>query len=153
MDHRENRDPRETNCSEETTVSLAAEAGRKALENAKIDAEQIDLLIVSTFTPDKSLPNTACAVQGILGCRHAVAFEMNAACSGFLFALNTAYAYFSLGVYKKALIIGAETISKGSGLERPKQLYFIWRRSRRSCCGKNREKRLFVCTVCRRNEG
>lgn len=98
--------------SDETTVSLAAEAGRKALENAGVDAESIDLLIVSTFTPDKSLPNTACAVQGILGCRRAVAFEMNAACSGFLFALNTAYAYFSLGVYKKALIIGAETISK-----------------------------------------
>ena len=97
---------------EETTVSMAAEAGRKALEDAKIDAEQIDLLIVSTFTPDKNLPNTACAVQGILGCHHAVAFEMNAACSGFLFALNTAYAYFSLGIYKKALIIGAETISK-----------------------------------------
>lgn len=98
--------------SDETTVSLAAEAGRKALENAGVHAENIDLLIVSTFTPDNSLPNTACAVQRILGCRRAVAFEMNAACSGFLFALNTAYAYFSLGVYKKALIIGAETISK-----------------------------------------
>ena len=59
--------------SDETTVSLAAEAGRKALENAGVDAESIDLLIVSTFTPDKSLPNTACAVQGILGCRRAVA--------------------------------------------------------------------------------
>lgn len=98
--------------TQETTTSMAVEAARKALEDAKVDPEQIDLVIVSTFTPDRSLPNTACAVQGAVGCRHAAAFEMNAACSGFLFALNTVYAYFSLGVYKTALIIGAETISK-----------------------------------------
>lgn len=96
----------------ETTTSMAAEAGKRAIEDAAIDPESIDLLIVSTFTPDRSLPNTACAVQGELGCRNAVAFEMNAACSGFLFALNTVYAYFSLGVYKRALLIGAETVSK-----------------------------------------
>ncbi len=97
---------------DETTTSMAVEAGRKALENGRIAPESIDLLIVSTFTPDRSMPNTACAVQGELGCRCAVAFEMNAACSGFLFALNTAFAYFSLGMYKRALIIGAETVSK-----------------------------------------
>lgn len=97
---------------EETTTSMAVEAGRKALEDAEIDPESIDLLIVSTFTPDRSLPNTACAVQGELGCCHAVAFELNAACSGFLFAMNTAYAYFMSGIYKRALLIGAETISK-----------------------------------------
>ncbi len=97
---------------EETTTSMAVEAGRKALENGNIAPESIDLLIVSTFTPDRSLPNTACAVQGELGCRAAAAFEMNVACSGFLFALNTAFAYFSLGIYKRALIIGAETVSK-----------------------------------------
>lgn len=98
--------------TQETTTSMAVEAGKKALEDAGVDAKSIDLLIVSTFTPDRSLPSTACAVQGELGCDHAVAFEMNAACSGFLFALNTAYAYFALGLYKRALIIGAETISK-----------------------------------------
>ena len=97
---------------EETTSSLAVEAGRKALEDAKAAPEEVEIVIVATFTPDCSLPSTACIVQDQLGLTHAVAFDLNAACSGFLFALNTVQAYFSAGVYRTALVIGAENISK-----------------------------------------
>ena len=91
---------------EETTSSLAVEAGRKALEDAKAAPEEVEIVIVATFTPDCSLPSTACIVQDQLGLTHAVAFDLNAACSGFLFALNTVQAYFSAGVYRTALVIG-----------------------------------------------
>lgn len=97
---------------EETTSSLAVEAGRKALEDAKAAPEEVEIVIVATFTSDCSLPSTACIVQDQLGLTHAVAFDLNAACSGFLFALNTVQAYFSAGVYRTALVIGAENISK-----------------------------------------
>lgn len=97
---------------EETTSSLAIEAGRRALEDGKASPEEVELILVATFTPEYSLPNTACIVQDALGCSNAVAFDLNAACSGFLFALNTVQAYFEAGVYRTALVIGAENISK-----------------------------------------
>lgn len=97
---------------EETTTSLAIEAGKKALLDGGANPEEIDLVIVATFTPDTSLPNTAAQVQSALGCGKAAAFDLNAACSGFLFALNTVQAYFSAGICQKALVIGAEVISK-----------------------------------------
>ena len=97
---------------EETTTSLAILAGKRALENAGIASDEIEVIIVATCTPDYFFPNTACQVQEAIGAKHAVAFDLSAACSGFLFALSTAQAYIKGGIYQKALIIGAETMSK-----------------------------------------
>lgn len=97
---------------EETTTSLAILAGKRALENAGVTAEEIEVIIVATCTQDYFFPNTACQVQEAIGAKHAVAFDLSAACSGFLFALSTAQAYIKGGIYQKALIVGAETMSK-----------------------------------------
>lgn len=97
---------------EETTTSLAILAGKRALENAGIASEEIEVIIVATCTPDYFFPNTACQVQEAIGAKHAVAFDLSAACSGFLFALSTVQAYIKGEIYQKALIIGAETMSK-----------------------------------------
>ena len=97
---------------EENTTSLAILAGKRALENAGVTAEEIEVIIVATCTPDYFFPNTACQVQEAIGAKHAVAFDLSAACSGFLFALSTAQAYVKGGIYQKALIVGAETMSK-----------------------------------------
>ena len=97
---------------EETTTDLAVEAAEKALADAEMKAEELDLILAATVTPDKYLPNLACEVQSALGARQAVAFDVNAACSGFLFGMQTAFAYLSCGIYKNALIIGAETLSR-----------------------------------------
>lgn len=96
----------------ETTASMSAEAGRRALESAGMKAEDIELIVVATCTPDTLVPNTACLVQSELGAVNAVAFDLSAACSGFVFALNMVDSYFQAGVYKNALIIGAETLSR-----------------------------------------
>lgn len=97
---------------EENTTSLAILAGKRALENAGVTAEEIEVIIVATCTSDYFFPNTACQVQEAIGAKHAVAFDLSAACSGFLFALSTAQAYIKGGIYQKALIVGAETMSK-----------------------------------------
>lgn len=96
---------------DDTTVSMAAEAARRALENAGVSAEEIDLILLSTVSSNVVLPSTACEVQKNLGAVNAVCFDLNAACSGFLFALNTAQAYIHAGMIKTALIIGAESLS------------------------------------------
>lgn len=96
---------------EETTVSMAVEASRRALENAGVSAVELDMILVSTVSSNFILPSTACAVQEQLGAANAVCFDLNAACTGFLFALNTVQAYFHAGVIKCALIIGAESLS------------------------------------------
>ena len=97
---------------EETTTGMAAEAAKKALADAGILPEQLDLIIAATTTPDRLLPNLACEVQSALGACHAVAFDLSAACSGFLFAMDVAYRYLTGGGGRRALIIGAETLSK-----------------------------------------
>jgi 3-oxoacyl-[acyl-carrier-protein] synthase-3 len=97
---------------EETTTSLTVEAAKAAMETAKITAEEIDLIIAATVSADKFLPNLSCEVQSELGAAHAVAFDINAACSGFLFALDTAKMYLDSGKFRTALVIGAETLSK-----------------------------------------
>ena len=97
---------------EETTVSLSAEAGRRALENAGVAPKELDLILVATCTPDTLVPNTACLVQSELGATGAVAFDISAACSGFVFALNMVDAYIRSGMCKTALVIGAETLSR-----------------------------------------
>lgn len=97
---------------EETTASMSIKAARCALEKAQVSAQEIELIIVGTVTGDYVTPSTACEVQAALGADRAVAFDINGACSGFMFALHTADAYFKAGIYKTALVIGAETLSK-----------------------------------------
>lgn len=97
---------------EETTTGMAAEAAEKALKEAGIAAEELELIIAGTATPDRFLPNLACEVQSALGAVNAVAFDVSAACSGFLFSMHTADMYIKNGFCKNALVIGAETLSK-----------------------------------------
>ncbi len=96
----------------ETVVSLAAEACCKALENAGRKGEEVALLLVATCTPEDALPCAACQVQDRIGAAKAVAYDLNAACAGFLFAVHTAWAYLEAGIYDNALIAGAEVLSK-----------------------------------------
>lgn len=91
---------------------LAVEAAKKALKAAKVRASELDLILVATVTPDMLFPATACIVQDKLKARKAVAFDISAACSGFIFALATADAFIRCGFYRRVLVIGAETLSK-----------------------------------------
>ena len=97
---------------EETTVSMAAAAAEKALKRAGAEPSEVELLIVATISGDTVTPSTACRVQALIGADQAVAFDINAACSGFLYALHMADACVKSGMYKNALLIGAETLSK-----------------------------------------
>lgn len=96
----------------ETVASLATEAALKALESAAVRAEDIDIIIVASCSSEMALPCVACQVQSAIGAVNAVAFDLNAACAGFLFAMNTVDAYISSGIYKNALVIGSEVLSK-----------------------------------------
>lgn len=95
----------------ETAVSMAAVAAEKALEDAGITAEEIDLLIVSSVSSEQLLPCTACSVQKKLGAVNAAAFDLNAACSGFIVAYQMAAGQIKAGLSKKALLIGVECLS------------------------------------------
>jgi len=96
---------------DEFTSHMATQAALKALEQAKIKGEDVDIIIVATITPDTLTPATACYVQTSLGAHSAVAFDISAACSGFLYAMKIAKRLISDGAYKNALIIGAEKLS------------------------------------------
>jgi 3-oxoacyl-[acyl-carrier-protein] synthase-3 len=96
----------------ENTSELCYRAALKILENGNLKASEIDLIIVATTTPDYLMPSTACIVQGKLGADSALAFDINAACSGFIYALSIAYKFISSESYKKALVLGGETLSK-----------------------------------------
>ena len=95
----------------EFTSDLATKAAERALEQAGIPAEDIELIIVATITPDTPTPATACYVQAKLGASSAVAFDISAACSGFLYAMKIAKRLISDGAYKNALIIGADQLA------------------------------------------
>ncbi|MEM6762181.1 MAG: beta-ketoacyl-ACP synthase III [Pseudomonadota bacterium] len=97
---------------DEFTSHLAERAARAALSNASRDLADVDLLIVATATPDHTFPSTAVVVQDHLGMNHGAAFDVGAACSGFLFALSTADAMITSGAANRALVIGAETFSR-----------------------------------------
>ena len=97
---------------EETTAAMSVTAAERAMKNAGVSPQEIDLIIVGTITGDYVTPSTACEVQAAIGADKAVAFDVNAACSGFMFALHIADAYLKTGIYRTALILGAETLSK-----------------------------------------
>jgi 3-oxoacyl-[acyl-carrier-protein] synthase III len=96
----------------EFTSHLAINAARSALANAGVDAQSIDLIVLATSTPDNTFPATAVAVQNGLGIHHGAAFDLQAVCSGFVFALATADNFLRSGTFKRALVIGAETFSR-----------------------------------------
>lgn len=96
----------------QTVAELAKNACENALANAGKSAEDVDIILLATCSPEVALPCVACQVQAAIGATNAVAFDINAACGGFLFALNTTYAYLKSGIYKSALVIGAEVLSK-----------------------------------------
>lgn len=98
--------------TESGTSHMAAEAAREALQQAGILAEDLDIIILATSTPDSCFPSGACEVQAAIGAKKAVAFDISAACSGFIFALNTVHSFFQAGIYKTGLVIGADTLSK-----------------------------------------
>ena len=95
-----------------TTATLATEASRRALVDAGIEGEEVDLIVLGTATPDMYFPSTACQVQAELGASRAAAFDLSAACSGFLYGLNVAAGLIRNGSHATALVIGAETLSK-----------------------------------------
>lgn len=98
---------------EDTTVSMAVEAAKRALENAQTEPEDIDLILVASISSNVLLPCTACEVQKELGAVNATCFDLGgAACTGFVLAYNTAEAYLSGGIYRTALVIGSESMSE-----------------------------------------
>ncbi len=96
----------------ENASDLALQASRRALEMAGIAADQLDLIIVATTTPDMVFPSTACILQSKLGVKNMPAFDVQAVCSGFVYALNTADVYIKSGQYEHILVVGAEVYSR-----------------------------------------
>lgn len=96
----------------ETTVTLSIDAANKALNDSKLPPEKLDLIIVATLTPDGCMPSTACKVQAAIGAKNAMCYDINAACTGFMYAMQTAHAFITSGLINHALVIGAETLSK-----------------------------------------
>ncbi len=105
---------RERRISDENTFTsdLAICAAKAALKDAGMDAEELDLILVASVTPDMYTPSVACLVQKGLGATNAVAFDINAACTGFVFAMVTADMYIKAGMFQKVLVIGADALSK-----------------------------------------
>lgn len=95
----------------QATSDMAAAAGRRALENAGVSTTDLDLIVVGTFTPDRPLPSCACLLQSKLGAKKATAFDLSAACSGFVFALDVARSMIATGNYRTALIVGTDSLS------------------------------------------
>ncbi len=96
---------------DEASSDLAFSAAKRALDNAGVKADAIELIVVATATPDMFFPSTACFVQKLLGIKEAVSFDVSAACTGFLYALEAAKGLMESGSYKLALVIGAEKLS------------------------------------------
>lgn len=95
----------------DTTVTMAVKAAKKAMSEAEIRPEELDLILVSTMSSRIIMPCTACQVQKEIGAKNATGFDMNGACTGFIFAYNTAQSYIASGIYKNVLVIGTETLS------------------------------------------
>lgn len=96
----------------ENTSEIASKAAKQIVDRGNINPLEIDLIIVATVSGDYTTPSTACLVQAAIGASNAVAFDVTAACSGFIFGLSTADKFIATGVYRNALVIGAEVLSK-----------------------------------------
>ena len=96
----------------EDTSYMAAKASNKAIKNAGLSPLDIDLIVLATCTPDMFTPSTACIVQNLIGAKNAVAFDISAACSGFIYGLDVAKSLMICNDYKNALVIGSENLSK-----------------------------------------
>ncbi len=96
----------------ETTSSIGLEAAKRVMRDAGVGPDDIDLIVVGTCTPDKVFPATACIIQHQLGVKGSAAFDVNAACSGFIYGLDLANRYIKTGGAKTALVIGSETLSR-----------------------------------------
>ena len=94
------------------TSDMAFEAAKKALENANISAEELDLILVATVTPDQPFPSVACMIQDKLGATKAAAMDVGAACAGFMYGIITASQFIQTGAYKHVLVVGVEKLSK-----------------------------------------
>ena len=94
------------------TSDLAFEAAKKALEDANMKAEDIDLILVSTVTPDRPFPSVSCMIQDKLGAKHAAAMDISAACAGFMYGMVTAKQFVETGSYEHVLVVGVEKLSK-----------------------------------------
>jgi len=103
---------RHVTTEQESTALLAIEAGKRALAKAKVDARDLDLIIVTTITPEMVFPSTACFVQSALQAKKAWVFDLAAACSGFIYGVYIVQQFIETGRVKKALLIGAETLTK-----------------------------------------
>jgi len=108
----------------QATSDIAEKAGLNAVKDAGLDVLDIDLIIVATATPDRIAPSTACIVQDKIKAYNAVAFDLSAVCSGFLFSLSTAAQYIASGVYQNVLVIGADTFSKIIDWKRRDAVFF-----------------------------
>jgi len=109
---------------DEATSDLAYIAGARAIENANLTGNDIDLIIVATSTPDRPCPSTACFVQDKLKAYNAVAFDISAVCSGFLYGMSVASQYIASGIYDNVLVIGADTFSKITDWTRRDAVFF-----------------------------
>jgi len=94
------------------TSYMAVEASKKALENAGISGEDIDLILVATVTPDRAFPAVACVIQEAIGAKHAAAMDLSAACAGFMYGMITAQQFIQTGTYKNVLVVGSDKLSK-----------------------------------------
>ncbi|MBI5415963.1 MAG: ketoacyl-ACP synthase III [Candidatus Omnitrophica bacterium] len=96
---------------DEKTSDMAIRAAREALKNARLDPAKVELIVVATISPDSGFPSVACLVQKAVHAPHAAAFDVSAACSGFLYALTTAKQFLQTGLYNNALVVAAEKIT------------------------------------------
>jgi 3-oxoacyl-[acyl-carrier-protein] synthase-3 len=108
----------------QATSDLATIAGQRAIDDAGLKNEDIDLIIVATATPDRKAPSTAAFVQHKLNAYNAAAFDLNAVCSGFLYGMSVATQYIASGVYNNVLVIGADTFSKITDWSRRDAVFF-----------------------------
>ena len=131
----------------ETTVSMGAEAARQAIKESGISSDEVDLIIAATSTPDQIFPCTACEIQKKLELYQAAGFDLNAACSGFLFAYQTAQAYISSGIYKNILVVGSERLSRIVDWKDRGNLY-SFRETGAGGCDAVRPGRQELCFLC-----
>ena len=132
----------------QTTSDLAYEAALQALEAAGVTADEIDLIIVGTTTPDIIFPSTACLLQAKLGISGCAAFDVNAACSGFIYALSVADKFIRSGAVKNALVVGAETLTRMVDWTDRAHLRAVRRRRRRGGAEGRQRSRHPVAPTC-----